>query len=38
MVLLELGVLFHRGPSINYVVLAGGRGVAPKTIYYVDLT
>ena len=27
-----------QGPSINYVVLVGGRGVAPRTIYYIDLT
>ena len=29
---------FRYGPSINYVVLVGGRGLAPKTIYYIDLT
>jgi hypothetical protein len=29
-----------KGPTINYVVLVeqGGREVAPKTIYYLDLT
>ena len=26
-----------KGQSINYFVLVGGRGVAPKTIYYIDL-
>ena len=25
-------------PSINFVVSGGGRGVAPKTIYYIDPT
>ena len=28
----------HKGPSINYVVSVGGRGVDPKTIYYIDPT
>ena len=29
-----------QGPSINYVVLVGGKGGSPKpkTIYYIDLT
>ena len=26
------------GPSINYVISVGGRGVDPKTIYYIKLT
>ena len=29
--------MHSKGPSINYVVLVGGWGVAPKTIYYIDL-
>ena len=27
---------YCKGPSINYVVSVGGRGVDPKTIYYID--
>ena len=27
---------FLQGPSINYVVSVGGRGVAPKTIYQIE--
>ena len=30
--------IIGKGPSINYVVLVGVGGVAPKTIYYIDLT
>ena len=27
-----------KGPSINYFVSGGGGGLAPKMIYYIDLT
>ena len=28
-------LIYYKRPSINYVVSVGGRGVAPKTIYYI---
>ena len=32
-------ILYPWGPSINYVVsVMRGSGVAPKTIYYIDIT
>ena len=34
----RLSLILNKGTSINYVVPVGGRGVAPKTIYYIDLT